>query len=474
MVKPNKKAKKKIVKEATEDEIKNAKAKILDWEDTGGHCLAFLGEVDDYCFVVGDDGPYSVAFYPKENGFKTWEDYEENWDTKPQVPVDPDFFPAIGKAIVRLSKTVKNPIYADHVEEIGKLLLDYKLEESLKESANSLEIEYATPNYTGGGIYVYTGKLKDGNYFMASDDWFDKDNPYFTIRIVNENPDEAGDDGYDAWYEEWQKPRLVRDITDDEAKRFTEQILKWIIKNKPEGNYQVDDMKDLLKVMKPKNIKESVETYTDEEKAEYGLDNEGYDENGDKWIHCQWCGELVPVSECRKELNLGWICDGCQRTLYSRGEKAVYADGADYLEEATNLKVGDKISFYANGYKSNGKFSNKGDIKMNTEVTKVYDNGAVSAKDPQGVKSFDYISPEEITSVNGKNDPKLDYFAQVYYSHDNGDHDHKWTKKEIKNWVEDEVNINGNDLFSLDKETLNMLYQFQHELYQADKEEGLI
>ena len=43
----------------------------------------------------------------------------------------------------------------------------------------------------------------------------------------------------------------------------------------------------------------------------------------------------------------------------------------------------------------------------------------------------------------------------------------------VEDWVKDEIEM-GNDMFNTDSDTLNMLYQFQHELYQEDKEEGLI
>lgn len=68
----------------------------------------------------------------------------------------------------------------------------------------------------------------------------------------------------------------------------------------------------------------------------------------------------------------------------------------------SGLKVGDEIEFYSTGYKPNGKFSNKPNVLMKTTITKVNPDGSVSAKDPQGAKSFDYITPEEIISVNGK------------------------------------------------------------------------
>ena len=124
---------------------------------------------------------------------------------------------------------------------------------NLKEETNSNDtnykvdsIEYATPCYTGGGVYVYTGKLKDGNYFLGSDDWFsDKDN-YFTFRIVNEDPDKFPDD---CFFDEWQVEHLVKDLSIEENKELTKQVLNWIINNKPEGNYQIGDMQDLLSIV---------------------------------------------------------------------------------------------------------------------------------------------------------------------------------------------------------------------------------
>lgn len=125
------------------------------------------------------------------------------------------------------------------------------IQNHLNESEETnLNIESVIPNYTGGNIYNYIGKLSDGNYFMAADDWFEGD--YFDIRIVNENPDKAGED---CWYPEWQEEHLVRDIqSENEAQKFTKQILNWIIKNKPEGNYDISDMENMLKCIKPMNI----------------------------------------------------------------------------------------------------------------------------------------------------------------------------------------------------------------------------
>ena len=98
---------------------------------------------------------------------------------------------------------------------------------------------YVNPVYTGGGIYCYTGQLKNGNYFMASDAdcW---------VVEVNENPDTEED----PWYLEWIEPRKVRDIENyNEMKSFFKTMLRWVVKNQPTNentNYNIGDMERLL------------------------------------------------------------------------------------------------------------------------------------------------------------------------------------------------------------------------------------
>lgn len=91
-------------------------------------------------------------------------------------------------------------------------------------------------------------------------------------------------------------------------------------------------------------------------------------------------------------------------TNFDRDRMAIFNNFQDFKKslKESDLKVGDEIEFYSTGYKPNGKFSNKPDVLMKTTITKINPDGSVSAKDPQGVKSFDYITPEEIISVNGK------------------------------------------------------------------------
>jgi len=135
-----------------------------------------------------------------------------------------------------------------------------KLFESIQNNLNEAiksTIEYAIPIYTGGGIYVYIGKLNDENYFIAEDSIFNKNMPSFSIRIVNKNPEEEDD----FWNTEWQEEHLVKDMTDGETetKELTKQILDWVIKNQPDGNYDLGDIEDKRKVLNNINEDENID-----------------------------------------------------------------------------------------------------------------------------------------------------------------------------------------------------------------------
>lgn len=119
----------------------------------------------------------------------------------------------------------------------------------LKASLKGEKFISVDPEYTGGGIYVFTGELADGNYFMA-------DTANYDVRIVNADPnipddmsDEEAWEKYgitrseDAWASvEWQEEHLVKDLVPDEAVAFFKQMLKWVEDNDPSGNYLGSDM----------------------------------------------------------------------------------------------------------------------------------------------------------------------------------------------------------------------------------------
>ena len=150
-------------------------------------------------------------------------------------------------------------------EKLHKLYYEEdSLEEAKTDNSSKLNIEYVTPNYTGGGIYVYTGKLKDGNYFIADDTYFGKEGDTFSpfdIRVVDTDPNKVytDEDGYeytlldDTYY---QEQHFVEDIEEDNAKEFTKMILQWVIDNKPDGNYQIGEMQEYLDIVLDNNTVE--------------------------------------------------------------------------------------------------------------------------------------------------------------------------------------------------------------------------
>ena len=92
------------------------------------------------------------------------------------------------------------------------------------------QIETATAIYTGGGIYIYRGKLKNGLFFSSCDTW---------ESIVFCNADTYTDE---ADFMEFYDQHQVEEITGKEYKLFFNKMLKWIIKNEPDGNYISPDL----------------------------------------------------------------------------------------------------------------------------------------------------------------------------------------------------------------------------------------
>ena len=90
------------------------------------------------------------------------------------------------------------------------------------------QLKNVEATYTGGGIWVFTGELKDGTFFMHDDN--------FDTRILSEYPDPWEDDtDTDKWSVEWQEEHLVKDLdTETEGAAFQLAVLKFIEKYKPE------------------------------------------------------------------------------------------------------------------------------------------------------------------------------------------------------------------------------------------------
>lgn len=61
---------------------------------------------------------------------------------------------------------------------------------------------------------------------------------------------------------------------------------------------------------------------------------EEMEENEDT-VECTWCEELFDKSECRKEVDLGWLCSRCEMAIKSRGETLTFRENNywDFLDE---------------------------------------------------------------------------------------------------------------------------------------------
>ena len=79
-----------------------------------------------------------------------------------------------------------------------------------------MNITRAEATYTGGGIYVYTGQLSNGKYFMTADEWEDY------VLLLDVDPDKYWDDN---GFVEWQEEHKAGEIYDQEARDFWVKML---------------------------------------------------------------------------------------------------------------------------------------------------------------------------------------------------------------------------------------------------------
>lgn len=63
-------------------------------------------------------------------------------------------------------------------------------------------------------------------------------------------------------------------------------------------------------------------------------------EENEDMVECTWCRDLFDKSECRYEVNLGWLCSRCEAAIKSRGETLTFKENDywDFLNEAFNPK----------------------------------------------------------------------------------------------------------------------------------------
>ena len=73
--------------------------------------------------------------------------------------------------------------------------------------------------YTGGGIYIYTGQLDDGRFFLSADDWED------FVYIMDADPNA---DWENICYQEWQEAHTVETLCGKTAFMFWRDLLKTV------------------------------------------------------------------------------------------------------------------------------------------------------------------------------------------------------------------------------------------------------
>lgn len=96
----------------------------------------------------------------------------------------------------------------------------------------NLIIKAATAQYTGGGIYIYYGKLENGLYFRGCDDWE-------SIAICTEDTEKE-----EADYQEFYEAHLINELTGNDYKTFFNNMIDWIINNSPTGNYLKSELEE--------------------------------------------------------------------------------------------------------------------------------------------------------------------------------------------------------------------------------------
>lgn len=74
--------------------------------------------------------------------------------------------------------------------------------------------------YTGGNIWLFFGRLEDGNWFMADDNG--------SVRIVDADPMNDLDE---SLMEDWQLEHLIMDLFGNERIEFCDSIIAWLRAN---------------------------------------------------------------------------------------------------------------------------------------------------------------------------------------------------------------------------------------------------
>lgn len=92
-------------------------------------------------------------------------------------------------------------------------------------------------------------------------------------------------------------------------------------------NFEIDEISDNFRKPIPEGM--TIEQLVEE-----------MEENEDE-VECTWCNDLFDKSECRKEVDLGWLCSRCEAAIKSRGETLTFRENNywDFLDEKLDLDI---------------------------------------------------------------------------------------------------------------------------------------
>lgn len=117
--------------------------------------------------------------------------------------------------------------------------------------------------------------------------------------------------------------QLVADVSDKEAD--SEDTVKAVIAADVPAEVvdEINDGKVDIAVEPADEAEEDKEPFDECKFAEMLEALNDFDEDE---VECGWCGEMFPKSDCRKELDLGYLCPQCIAAIKSRGEDLTFKE----------------------------------------------------------------------------------------------------------------------------------------------------
>ena len=126
----------------------------------------------------------------------------------------------------------------------------------------------------------------------------------------------------------------VKDAVDEFDVENKKEVLDTLDHIKEEEEEHIEELEALLGLSKTEPAEATLERKPIPEGMTIEQLVEEMEENEDT-VECTLCQELYDKDQCRKELNLGWLCGRCADGLISRGEDPVFHSNNywDFLDE---------------------------------------------------------------------------------------------------------------------------------------------